>query len=70
MTRRTLLLLCLALAACKRGGAPAHSPVAQLPLLADGGVDLGPGAVEVREVDLPSLAPLVERISPRSSASA
>ncbi len=32
MTRRTLLLLCLALAACKRGGPPAHTPVAQLPL--------------------------------------
>ncbi|MGZ6139642.1 MAG: trypsin-like peptidase domain-containing protein [Myxococcaceae bacterium] len=64
MTRRTLLLLCLALAACKRGGPPTHAPVAQLPLLADGGVDLGQGAVNAREVDLPSLAPLIERISP------
>ena len=34
------------------------------PLLADGGVDLGRNAVTAREVELPSLAPLVERISP------
>jgi len=64
MTRRTLLLLCLALAACKRGAPPPPPPVAQLALLADGGVDLDQGAVNVREVELPSLAPLVERIAP------
>ncbi len=33
-------------------------------MLPDGGVDLGSNAVTVREVELPSLAPLVERISP------
>ncbi|HSP19897.1 MAG TPA: trypsin-like peptidase domain-containing protein, partial [Myxococcaceae bacterium] len=64
MTRRTLLLLCLALAACKRGAPPPPAPVAQLALLADGGVDLGGGAVNAHEVELPSLAPLVERIAP------
>lgn len=64
MRRWTLLLLCLALAACKRGGGPAPVATATPPLLADGGVDLGPGAVSISEVELPSLAPLVERVSP------
>ncbi|HUM13885.1 MAG TPA: trypsin-like peptidase domain-containing protein [Myxococcaceae bacterium] len=62
MRRWTLLLVALALAACKRGGAPAPQPQASLPVLADGGVDLAQGAVSVREVELPSLAPLVERV--------
>ncbi|HZX43881.1 MAG TPA: trypsin-like peptidase domain-containing protein, partial [Myxococcaceae bacterium] len=55
--------MALAFAACKRGEPPAPRPQAGLPLLADGGVDLGSGAVSVPEVELPSLAPLVERIS-------
>jgi len=64
MRRWTLALLVLALAACKRGGAPAPEARATLPMLADGGVDLGRGAITVPEIELPSFAPLVERISP------
>ena len=66
MRRIALVLVLLAVAACKRGGnAPAEPPGASLPLLADGGVDLlGHGAVTVPEIDLPSFAPMVERISP------
>jgi serine protease Do len=70
MRRWTLLLVvALGLAACKRersapAPAPAPAPEASLPLLADGGVDLGRGAISSPEIDLPSLAPLVERISP------
>ena len=66
MRRWSLLLLALAFAACKRGGAPApeREPQASLPLLADGGVDLGEGAITSPEIPLPSFAPLVERISP------
>ena len=63
MRRWTLVVMALAFAACKRGGSPAPEPQATLPLLADGGVDLGRGAVSVPEVELPSLAPLVERVS-------
>ncbi|HEY1906256.1 MAG TPA: trypsin-like peptidase domain-containing protein [Myxococcaceae bacterium] len=64
-----LLVVALGLAACKRerstpAPAPAPAPEASLPLLPDGGVDLGRGAISAPEVDLPSLAPLVERISP------
>src|SRR5262249_7016475 len=56
MRRCALVLVLLALAACKRGGnAPAQAPGASLPLLADGGIDLlGQGAVTVPEIDLPS----------------
>ena len=64
MRRWTLLVMALLLAACKRGGAPAPEPRASLPVLADGGVDLGRGAISPPEVALPSFAPLVERISP------
>jgi serine protease Do len=64
MRRWTLLMLVFALAACKRGGSPAPEPQATLPLLADGGVDLGTGAISSPEILLPSLAPLVEHISP------
>ena len=66
MRRWTLLLLmALAFAACKRErSAPPRAPEASLPLLPDGGVDLGEGAITSPEVALPSLAPLVERISP------
>ena len=64
MRRWSLLLLALGLAACKRGGAPAPGPQASLPLLADGGVDLGEGAITSPEIPLPSFAALVERISP------
>jgi serine protease Do len=66
MRRWTLLLLCLALAACKRSGPPAQvpqTPGETLALLPDGGVDLGEGAIHAPEVHLPSLAPLVERVS-------
>jgi serine protease Do len=63
MRRWTLVVMALAFAACKRSGSPAPEPQASLPLLADGGVDLGRGAVSVPEVELPSLAPLVERVS-------
>ena len=67
MRRWTFLVLALAIAACKREGsapAPAPAPQARLPLLPDGGVDLGRSTVSVPEIDLPSLAPVVERISP------
>ncbi len=64
MRRWTLLVLVFALAGCKRGGSPAPEPQATLPLLEDGGVDLGKGAISAPEVLLPSLAPLVERVSP------
>ena len=64
MRRWTLLVLVFALAGCKRGGSPASEPQAALPLLEDGGVDLGTGAISAPEVVLPSLALLVERISP------
>jgi serine protease Do len=66
MRRWTLLLLCLALAACKRSGAPDQAPTGPGTslVLADGGVLFAEGAVSVPEVHLPSLAPLVERISP------
>jgi serine protease Do len=64
MRRCSLLLLALALASCKRGEAPAPERQTSLPLLADGGVDLGEGAITSPEIPLPSLAPLVERISP------
>ena len=64
MRRWTLLVLLFAVAACKRGGSPAPEPQATLPLLEDGGVDLGKGAIPVPEIALPTLAPLVERISP------
>src|SRR5262249_60160264 len=65
MRRCALALVLLALAGGKRGGnAPAQTPGASLPVLADGGVDLlGQGAVTVPEVELPSLAPLVERVN-------
>jgi len=63
MRRWTLLVLVFALAGCKRGGSPAPEPQAALPLLEDGGVDLGKGAISAPEVVLPSLAPLVERVS-------
>ena len=67
MRRWTLLLVvALALAACKRersAPAPVPAPEVALPLLPDGGVDLGQGAITAPEVALPSLAPLVERIS-------
>jgi len=69
MRRCTLLLVvALGLAACKRerstpAPAPAPAPEAALPLLPDGGVELARGAISAPEVDLPSLAPLVERIS-------
>jgi len=67
MRRWTLILLCLALASCKRSGAPEQAPRGPGISLAlpDGGVDFAEGAVTVPEVQLPSLAPLVERISPR-----
>jgi len=66
MRRWTLLLLALALAACKRGGAPAAEPErgVSLRLLPDGGVDWETGAISAPEIALPSFAPLVERISP------
>src|SRR5215469_310005 len=64
MRRWTVLLLALALAACKRGGAPAPEPGVSLRLLPDGGVDFETGAITSPEIHLPSLAPLVERISP------
>jgi serine protease Do len=70
MRRWTLLLIvALGLAACKRersSEAPASAPApeASLPLLPDGGFELGQGAITSPEIDLPSLAPLVERISP------
>ncbi|HVP61165.1 MAG TPA: trypsin-like peptidase domain-containing protein [Myxococcaceae bacterium] len=64
MRRWTLVVMVLAFAACKRGEAPAPEPQASLPLPMDSAVDLGRGAVSVSEVELPSLAPLVERISP------
>jgi serine protease Do len=70
MRRWTLLLvIALGLAACKRersspAPVPAPAPEASLPLLADGGVDLGRGGITSPEIDLPSLAPLVDRISP------
>src|SRR5262249_55008197 len=70
MRRWTLLLVvALGLAACKRerssqAPAPAPAPEASLPLLPDGGVDLGQGGITSPEIDLPSLAPLVDRISP------
>jgi serine protease Do len=70
MRRWTLLLVvALGLTACKRersSPAPAPAPAAEasLPLLPDGGLDLGRGAITSPEIDLPSLAPLVERISP------
>jgi serine protease Do len=66
MRRWTLVLLCLALASCKRRGAPDQAPrgPGTTLALADGGIGLAEGAVEVAEVPLPSLAPLVERISP------
>ncbi len=63
MRRWTLVVMAVAFAACKRGESPAPQPQATLPLLADGGVDLGRGAVSVPEVELPSLAPLVEQVS-------
>ena len=64
MRRWTWLVMVLALAACKRGGTPPPEPQATLPLLEDGGVDLGRGAISVPEIPLPSLAPLVDRVSP------
>ena len=66
MRRWTLLLLCLALASCRRSGAPEETPrgPGSSLALADGGFNLAKGAIEVAEVHLPSLAPLVERISP------
>ena len=64
MRRWTLLVMALLFAACKRGGTPASQPQASLPMLADGGVDLGKGAISAPEVLLPSFAPLVDRISP------
>ena len=64
MRRWTVLLLALALAACKRGGAPAPEPGVSLRLLPDGGLDFETGAISAPEIPLPSLAPLVDRISP------
>ena len=69
MRRWTFLTLSLVLVACQRGGAPTRTPPprepeAFVPLLPDGGMDLGRGLVTAPEIDLPSLAPLVERISP------
>jgi serine protease Do len=64
--RRVLpLLLLVALAACKRDGTPPPpAPVTSSAPPADRAVDLGAAAVVVPEIDLPSLAPLVERVSP------
>ncbi|HEY3588238.1 MAG TPA: trypsin-like peptidase domain-containing protein, partial [Myxococcaceae bacterium] len=66
MRRWSVVLLALAFAACKRGGAPApeKEPQVSLRLLPGGGVDFETGAITSPEIHLPSLAPLVERISP------
>jgi serine protease Do len=66
MRRWSVVLLALAFAACKRGGAPAPEQErgVSLRLLPDGGVDFETGAISSPEIRLPSLAPLVERISP------
>ena len=63
MRRWTVLLLALALAACKRGEAPPPANQVQLRLLPDGGMDFE-GAISSPEIPLPSFAPLVDRISP------
>ncbi|HET9157615.1 MAG TPA: trypsin-like peptidase domain-containing protein [Myxococcaceae bacterium] len=64
MRRWSVVLLALAFAACKRGGAPAPEPQISLRLLPDGGMDFETGAISAPEIALPSLAPLVDRISP------
>ena len=51
MRRWTLLLLVLALAACKRGGSPAPEPQATLPLLEDGGLPMGVQLIAARRDD-------------------
>jgi len=62
--RRSLVLLCLVLAGCKRGGETPPASVSSHPVAVEPGSDVTRATVVVREVDLPSLAPLVEQVSP------